>query len=362
MTIGGLTVGVTPLDMAHAYETIAHGGQRVSGTLAPSRRTGRRSRKSTPAATRCPTARTTTSTASRPRRVLPAERRRRPRPRCSRPCSSTAPAAPPRSASSPPARPARPRTTATPGSSAGTRKYTVAVWVGYPDKLVPMTTTFNGGPVLGGTFPALIWHDFMTSALQIDKARAERRRGGQAPARRTGDGGEHRAAPEAARSTRLERTASAGAPAAARAALEQAAPSTADASDTRGAAATAARAAQRPQRRAHEAPAAPAATTNRPRRRANPPRRPRRPSSPDRRRQRPAASGRAALSQGHGRETLRSPPTQKRHGSSTARVMPIRVPCDDRRLEPLARRAPIATGAVAQGAAVLVQLDRRAPA
>ncbi len=34
MTIGGLTVGVTPLDMAHAYETIAHGGRRVSGTLA----------------------------------------------------------------------------------------------------------------------------------------------------------------------------------------------------------------------------------------------------------------------------------------------------------------------------------------
>ena len=31
MTIGGLTVGVTPLDMAHAYETLAHGGQRVSG-------------------------------------------------------------------------------------------------------------------------------------------------------------------------------------------------------------------------------------------------------------------------------------------------------------------------------------------
>ena len=34
MTIGGLTVGVTPLDMAHAYETIAHGGERVSGSLA----------------------------------------------------------------------------------------------------------------------------------------------------------------------------------------------------------------------------------------------------------------------------------------------------------------------------------------
>ncbi|MHB8242732.1 MAG: hypothetical protein ACYDHN_12180, partial [Solirubrobacteraceae bacterium] len=53
-------------------------------------------------------------------------------------------------------------------------KYTVAIWVGFPDKLIPMTTDFNGTPVLGGTFPALIWHDFMTSAISIDKARAER--------------------------------------------------------------------------------------------------------------------------------------------------------------------------------------------
>jgi penicillin-binding protein 1A len=52
-------------------------------------------------------------------------------------------------------------------------KYTVAVWVGYPDKLVPMLTDFNGHPVMGGTFPALIWHDFITAALQIDKNRAE---------------------------------------------------------------------------------------------------------------------------------------------------------------------------------------------
>jgi penicillin-binding protein 1A len=52
-------------------------------------------------------------------------------------------------------------------------KYTVAVWVGYPNKLIPMTSDFDGGPVLGGTYPALIWHDFMTSALQIDKTRGE---------------------------------------------------------------------------------------------------------------------------------------------------------------------------------------------
>ena len=53
-------------------------------------------------------------------------------------------------------------------------RYTVAVWVGYPDGLVPMTTAFNGNPVLGGTYPALIWHNFITLAMRIDKERAER--------------------------------------------------------------------------------------------------------------------------------------------------------------------------------------------
>ncbi|HEY7633697.1 MAG TPA: transglycosylase domain-containing protein [Thermoleophilaceae bacterium] len=45
--------------------------------------------------------------------------------------------------------------------------YTVAVWVGYPDKLVPMKTQYRGGPVEGGTYPAEIWHDFMVQALNI---------------------------------------------------------------------------------------------------------------------------------------------------------------------------------------------------
>ena len=48
-----------------------------------------------------------------------------------------------------------------------TPQITTAVWVGFPNKLVPMTTDFNGGPVEGGTYPAIIWHDFMTQALQI---------------------------------------------------------------------------------------------------------------------------------------------------------------------------------------------------
>ncbi|HLB20532.1 MAG TPA: penicillin-binding transpeptidase domain-containing protein, partial [Solirubrobacteraceae bacterium] len=67
-------------------------------------------------------------------------------------------------------------------------KYTVAVWVGYPDSLVPMTTAFNGGPVLGGTYPALIWHDFMVSALAIDKTRAEAAAAGKAKSGESGEG------------------------------------------------------------------------------------------------------------------------------------------------------------------------------
>jgi penicillin-binding protein 1A len=36
MTLGGLEQGVTPLDMAHAYETFQTGGRRVTGTLGSS--------------------------------------------------------------------------------------------------------------------------------------------------------------------------------------------------------------------------------------------------------------------------------------------------------------------------------------
>ena len=48
-----------------------------------------------------------------------------------------------------------------------TPQMTTAVWVGFPNKLVPMATLYNGGPVEGGTFPAIIWHAFMVQALQI---------------------------------------------------------------------------------------------------------------------------------------------------------------------------------------------------
>ena len=172
MTIGGLTVGVTPLDMAHAYETIAHGGERVSGTLAeddaPGGHPGSRSRQPAAPRRRAPRQQPGRSQAACCPPTSP-----RPRPRCSKRCSSTAPA---RAAAIGQFAAGKTGTTSNYGDAwfvGWDSKYTVAVWVGYPNKLIPMTTDFNGGPVLGGTFPALIWHDFMISALQIEQERAE---------------------------------------------------------------------------------------------------------------------------------------------------------------------------------------------
>jgi len=46
-----------------------------------------------------------------------------------------------------------------------TPQLSTAVWVGFRARRVPMRTQFNGGPVYGGTFPALIFHDYMAAAL-----------------------------------------------------------------------------------------------------------------------------------------------------------------------------------------------------
>jgi membrane peptidoglycan carboxypeptidase len=53
------------------------------------------------------------------------------------------------------------------GADGKTHQYVTAVWVGYPNNLVPMLTEFHGHPVAGGTFPALIWKAFMTKAIAV---------------------------------------------------------------------------------------------------------------------------------------------------------------------------------------------------
>jgi penicillin-binding protein 1A len=47
-----------------------------------------------------------------------------------------------------------------------TPELAVAVWVGYPTSLQPMLTEYDGEPVTGGSFPALIWKSFTERALE----------------------------------------------------------------------------------------------------------------------------------------------------------------------------------------------------
>ena len=49
---------------------------------------------------------------------------------------------------------------------------TACVWVGYENTTTPMTTLYNGGPVMGGTYPALIWAKVIGAWQQIKSERS----------------------------------------------------------------------------------------------------------------------------------------------------------------------------------------------
>jgi penicillin-binding protein 1A len=160
MTLGGLKQGVTPLDMAHAYETIATGGNRVSGSLG--------ARHQGPVGIRFINQgkKTIRKNEKRLQRILsPAVADN-----TAQIMSTVVSQGTGRRAAIGEFAAGKTGTTENYGDAwfvGFTERMTVAVWVGYPEKLVPMKTDFQGGPVEGGTFPALIWHTFFESANPI---------------------------------------------------------------------------------------------------------------------------------------------------------------------------------------------------
>jgi penicillin-binding protein 1A len=54
-----------------------------------------------------------------------------------------------------------------------TKEYTVAIWVGYPDRFKPMETEFQGDPVAGGTYPAGIFKTFIDSLVAMKKVKKD---------------------------------------------------------------------------------------------------------------------------------------------------------------------------------------------
>lgn len=161
MTLGGLRQGVTPLDMAHAYETFATGGKRVwnpklggpdkgpigihlvkdaDGNVEYDNRKTLKKKQVIPA-----------SVAEQVTEIL----------------QTVVTYGTGKAAALPGFAAGKTGTTENYGDAwfvGWNEHFTVAVWVGYPDKLTPMLTQFNGEPVAGGTYPSLIWHNFMVQA------------------------------------------------------------------------------------------------------------------------------------------------------------------------------------------------------
>jgi len=163
MVLGGLRVGVNTLEMAHAYETLAEDGLRISGTLAPDPGVD-------PIAyTRVSTGdgHTVDENKSVKTRVVPTS------------VANTAKQLLANVISGGTGQSAagvssyewgKTGTTENNGDAwfcGATRDSTACVWVGHADAVTPMLTEYGGAPVDGGTIPALIWHDVMSSWEQI---------------------------------------------------------------------------------------------------------------------------------------------------------------------------------------------------
>jgi penicillin-binding protein 1A len=172
MTLGGLHEGVTPLDMAHAYETFIEHGRRIGGSLGAS--------KDGPvgiASVEGPDGKTITTNKLEKKPVLP----RNIADQTVGIMTTVITQGTGRRAALGPGQFAAGKTGTTENSGDAwfvgfNDHWTVAVWVGYADRLKPMLTEFAGAPVEGGTFPAQIWHDFMTAADNIVADRNAKKR------------------------------------------------------------------------------------------------------------------------------------------------------------------------------------------
>ena len=165
MLLGGLKEGVTPLEMAYAYSTIANEGQRISGSMAPNGR-GPVAIQSVEDGDG-----NVTENQKNEEQVLPPKVAELEKEMLRLVVSSGTGKA------------AQVGDEDIWGKTGTTENYgdawfvggnddmTVAIWVGYADKLQPMEYEHGGSPVAGGTFPAEIFHDFMTSWLQLRQTR-----------------------------------------------------------------------------------------------------------------------------------------------------------------------------------------------
>lgn len=176
MVLGGLTEGVTPLGWAYAYSTIANDGDRLSGTLAP------RPGDSPIAYTRVTDSEGHTIKGGEndpiETQVIPEGVAEEAKSILETVVSSGTGTHAQIGVSG---QWGKTGTTENNGDAwfcGGIEEVTACVWVGYADTTTPMTTLYNGGPVMGGTFPALIWASVISAWREIKaQESAEEREG-----------------------------------------------------------------------------------------------------------------------------------------------------------------------------------------
>lgn len=162
MILGGLTQGVTPLEMAYAYTSIANEGRKPVGTLAPN--------DNSPVAI---------DKVVQNGKIFRKQRDRTKYDRVfSQQVGVDAQEAMRSVVTSGTGKKADPGFWVA-GKTGTTENYgdawfvgfseelTVAIWVGYPDKTVPMLDQFAGEPVAGGTFPAMLFQNFIIQSHDI---------------------------------------------------------------------------------------------------------------------------------------------------------------------------------------------------
>jgi len=195
MTLGGLKQGVTPLDMAHAYETLAAGGDLIYGTLSPGADNPRDDTAPGPVgidkitrrddgkdvAIKLPSGDEAVNhkqrrnvlehdVATQVGSLLQGVVRYGTGTRAQVPDVTVA---------------GKTGTTEGYGDAwfvGWTPRYTVAVWVGYPNEFKSMETEFAGQPVAGGTYPASIFRTFIEADLRIHPPKPEETPTPEAPA------------------------------------------------------------------------------------------------------------------------------------------------------------------------------------
>jgi len=181
MVLGGIDPGVTPMGWTYAYTTLANDGDRVSGTLAA--RPGNSPVAYTQVTDQDDQTIKDGDNDSKHKQVIPEGVASEAKSILETVVSSGTGVNADIGA---PGQWGKTGTTEENGDAwfcGATEEVTACVWVGYADTVTPMTTLYNGGPVMGGTFPALIWASVISAWEEIKADRAA-----EAEAEREGKG------------------------------------------------------------------------------------------------------------------------------------------------------------------------------